>query len=94
MATTAIELRDTATAVDIGRNETVRRARAAAGPVDEILESSRLADSTVPDGGYGWVVITGCSIITFWVSASPSSDFHYIRSIDMLGLFGWTQLTA
>lgn len=33
---------------------------------DDILTASRLADSTVPDGGYGWVVITGCGVLTFW----------------------------
>ena len=27
---------------------------------DDILAASRLADSTVPDGGYGWIVISGC----------------------------------
>jgi hypothetical protein len=31
-----------------------------------ILQASRLADSTVPDGGYGWVVCFGCSIIAWW----------------------------
>ncbi|PVH82230.1 monocarboxylate transporter [Cadophora sp. DSE1049] len=33
---------------------------------DAIIAESRLADSLVPDGGYGWVVILACSIITFW----------------------------
>ena len=32
----------------------------------DIFAASRLADSTVPEGGYGWVVIFGCSVITFW----------------------------
>lgn len=31
-----------------------------------IIEASRIADSTVPEGGYGWVVITGCAILTWW----------------------------
>ena len=30
---------------------------------DDILAASRLADSTVPDGGYGWVVIGGCGMV-------------------------------
>lgn len=34
--------------------------------VDNVLQASRIADSSVPDGGYGWVVIFGCSIITWW----------------------------
>ncbi|OCK75945.1 MFS general substrate transporter [Lepidopterella palustris CBS 459.81] len=33
---------------------------------DAILQASRLADSTVPDGGYGWVVIFGCAVVAFW----------------------------
>jgi len=32
----------------------------------DILAASRLADSTVPEGGYGWVVVFACSVITFW----------------------------
>jgi hypothetical protein len=32
----------------------------------DILAASRLADSTVPEGGYGWIVIFACSVITFW----------------------------
>lgn len=31
-----------------------------------IIQASTIADSTVPDGGYGWVVIFACSVITFW----------------------------
>ncbi|KAG4440722.1 hypothetical protein IFR05_003816 [Cadophora sp. M221] len=33
---------------------------------DAIIAESRLADAQVPDGGYGWVVIFACSILTFW----------------------------
>ncbi|KAH0338731.1 MFS general substrate transporter, partial [Aureobasidium melanogenum] len=31
-----------------------------------IVEASRIADSTVPEGGYGWVVIVGCATLTWW----------------------------
>jgi hypothetical protein len=31
-----------------------------------IVEASRLADSDVPEGGYGWVVIAGCAVLTWW----------------------------
>lgn len=33
---------------------------------DTIIAASALADAQVPDGGYGWVVIFACSILTFW----------------------------
>lgn len=33
---------------------------------DPVLEASRMADSTVPDGGYGWVIIAGCAIVAWW----------------------------
>lgn len=31
-----------------------------------IVEASRIADSTVPEGGYGWIVIAGCATLTWW----------------------------
>ena len=34
--------------------------------LDRIAEASLIADSGAPDGGYGWVVISGCSVITWW----------------------------
>lgn len=33
---------------------------------DSILQASRVSDSTVPDGGYGWAVVFGCGAMTFW----------------------------
>lgn len=33
---------------------------------DPILEASRLADSTVPDGGYGWTVVVCCATVAWW----------------------------
>lgn len=53
-----------------------RSPRTSAGPQEQtsvveddttdILAASRLADSTVPEGGYGWVVLFACGVITFW----------------------------
>ncbi|KAL7807918.1 MFS general substrate transporter [Trichoderma aethiopicum] len=33
---------------------------------DDILEASRLADSAVPEGGYGWVAVGACAVISWW----------------------------
>lgn len=33
---------------------------------DHVLEASREADSTVPEGGYGWVIVAGGFILLWW----------------------------
>jgi hypothetical protein len=33
---------------------------------DTVIRASLLADSQAPDGGYGWVVVFACSVLTFW----------------------------
>lgn len=33
--------------------------------VDNVLQASREADSTVPDGGYGWVVTLSCATLAW-----------------------------
>ncbi|KAE8149076.1 MFS general substrate transporter [Aspergillus avenaceus] len=33
---------------------------------DEVIQASLLADAEVPDGGYGWIVIFGCAVFTWW----------------------------
>jgi hypothetical protein len=37
----------------------------AARDTDTIVEASRIADASVPDGGYGWVIVAACSVVTF-----------------------------
>ena len=43
-----------------------QRASSDSSVADPILEASRLADSTVPDGGYGWVAVAGCAVVAWW----------------------------
>lgn len=33
---------------------------------DDVMQASLAADSEVPDGGYGWVVIFASAMLTFW----------------------------
>lgn len=47
---------------------------------DDVLEASRLADSEVPDGGYGWVVLTGCAVLAWWVSISVDISLNIAKS--------------
>ncbi|KAK1595479.1 major facilitator superfamily transporter [Colletotrichum navitas] len=40
---------------------------------DPILRASREADTAVPEGGYGWVVVTGCFVIAWWIIGTTYS---------------------
>ena len=33
---------------------------------DNVIQASLAYDATVPDGGYGWVVVCCCSVLAFW----------------------------
>ncbi|KAI1074556.1 MFS general substrate transporter [Whalleya microplaca] len=41
--------------------------------LDPVLEASRLADSDVPDGGYGWVIVISCAVLSWWVIGTTYS---------------------
>ncbi|EFX03978.1 monocarboxylate permease [Grosmannia clavigera kw1407] len=72
---TGVELEDQSTAAgrtgvmqrDVGTSSGSdrRSTRGGANEDDPVLEASRLADATVPEGGYGWVAIAGCAVITW-----------------------------
>ena len=38
----------------------------AAEPPADVVQASLMADASVPDGGYGWVVVGCCALLTFW----------------------------
>lgn len=33
---------------------------------DDVVEASRIVDSGVPEGGYGWVAVAACGAMCFW----------------------------
>lgn len=81
MATTAVELQPIPQNAALAPTASARRNDpvAASSSTEDILEASRLADSEVPDGGYGWVVITGCAVLTWHVSdCLPARLYAYI----------------
>ncbi|RYP44494.1 hypothetical protein DL768_009033 [Monosporascus sp. mg162] len=69
--TTAIELeqrRPTAT-----HRELPNISDRGSSDVDPVLQASQQADSEVPDGGYGWVVVMSCAILSWWVIGTSYS---------------------
>ncbi|RYO82076.1 hypothetical protein DL764_009666 [Monosporascus ibericus] len=69
--TTAIELeqrRPTAT-----HRELPNSSDRGSSDLDPVLQASQQADSEVPDGGYGWVVVMSCAILSWWVIGTSYS---------------------
>ncbi|KAI1422886.1 major facilitator superfamily domain-containing protein [Xylaria sp. FL1777] len=74
MATTT----STTTAIELGshtvlQREPIEAPKSEDESVDPVLEASRLADSDVPDGGYGWVVVASCAILSWWTIGTSYS---------------------
>jgi hypothetical protein len=40
---------------------------------DQTMAASAAADAQVPDGGYGWVVVASCAMLTFWFGGTTYS---------------------
>ncbi len=55
----------TATTISLSNLSPLQASESPAKDTD-VLATSRLADSAVPDGGYGYIVLLGCSVLTFW----------------------------
>jgi hypothetical protein len=64
--TTAIELESRGLTVLQQREPIEEAPTSGDDSVDPVLEASRLADSDVPDGGYGWVVVISCAVLAWW----------------------------
>ncbi|KAI0147633.1 major facilitator superfamily transporter [Xylariaceae sp. FL1272] len=72
---------------------------------DPVLEASRLADSDVPDGGYGWVVVGSCATLAWWTigtsyswgviqSALVEQGLSSAATLSFVGALGPTLLAA
>lgn len=64
MPTTAVELPNLHHST--GERQRNPTTHAEPEPEDEVMQQSLIADSQVPDGGYGWILICACAVVTWW----------------------------
>lgn len=58
----------------------------AAPESDDVMQASILADSQVPDGGYGWLLISACAVVTWWfVGASYTWGVSQAALVEQMG---------
>lgn len=69
--------------------EVIHNVRPALTDHDNILHASNHADSTAPEGGYGWVVIFACASISFWIVGTVYSWGVMRTYISKLLLLVW-----
>lgn len=69
----------TATSVELrslgGAEERAHRAEPTAPETEpsDLMQESAIADSQVPDGGYGWVAVSACAVIAWWFTGTSYS---------------------
>lgn len=63
---TSIELRSNNNHIPLECEQPDWQTSTAPPDPDAVIEASRAADASAPEGGYGWVVLFGCAVITFW----------------------------
>ncbi|KAL2206373.1 MFS general substrate transporter [Sarocladium strictum] len=68
-ATTTIALEDRSS-VPASSARTSRDIDDASSHDEVTLTNSRVVESTVPDGGYGWVIVASCATLTWWAVGS------------------------
>ncbi|BCS19547.1 uncharacterized protein APUU_12375A [Aspergillus puulaauensis] len=63
LPTTAVDLQTLGQNIERHRNP---NSSAPELEADEVMRQSLIADSQVPEGGYGWILICACAVVTWW----------------------------